>query len=313
MGKTGYLLRSATIILAYGLLATTFAVVLSQTLDRHFDVLINDRIHFGGVVFTASRVLSPSVVRLFVEAGISERTSAMILVAVTTTALLLFFAKLLNLWGLDKEKSTLLAPFILIPMVWNYIILSLPHYPEDIPSVLFFTLGLVALAENKSIRFHVIFLLAIINRESAVFLVPSMFLMEMGRRKTSSLLLHSFVLIAVAFGIRLFLNNLIDMSGSSSSVMFEDNLRINTRFLWSVLQGNLQVLRMIMLFGGLWLLLPFCIGRVTSRVMLLTIMLPVFFVGMLIVGNLNGEARIFNEMIPVVTAPCILLLFARSK
>lgn len=282
-------------------------------MDPHFDILIDERIHFGGAVFTASRVLSPSVVRLFVEAGIPGRTSAMILVMVTTIALLFFFAKLLNLWGLDKEKSMLLAPFILIPMVWNYVILSQIHYPEDIPSVLFFTLGLVALAEKKSTQFHVIFLLAIINRESAVFLVPSMFLMEIGRRKTSSLLLHSFVLIVTAFGIRLFLNNLISTDGALINVMHENNFRVNIQFLWSALQGNPEALKMIMLFGGLWLWLPFCIGRVTQRVMLLTVLLPVFFVSMLVVGNFHAEARIFNEMIPVVTAPCILLLFTRSQ
>lgn len=210
--------------------------------------------------------------------------------------------------GQSREKSLLLAPFILVPMVWNYILLSSAHYIDDIPAILLFTIGLTALAENRSFRFHIIFLIAMVNRETAVFLIPAMVLMQTGKKRLSALLLHSLVLFAAAFVIRLFLYKLISTGNSSSVSMFDTILKDNIHFLLSIFQGNPEALRMLMTFGGIWLLLPFCFGRVKPAVMRMTILLPLYFVGMLVVGNFNDEARIFNEMIPIVTVPAILFL-----
>lgn len=66
-----------------------------------------------------------------------------------------------------------------------------------------------------------------------------------------------------------------------------------------------------MLFGGLWIVLPFCYGRVPNRLLLLSLMVPVFFAVMVLAGNLDNESRIFTEMIPVVAAPPILLFNRR--
>lgn len=193
-------------------------------------------------------------------------------------------------------------------MVWNYIILSSIHYVEDVPAILLFTLGLIALAEKKSFRFHAIFLVAVVNRETAVFLIPAMLLMQFGKRKTIPLLAHSFLLLGTALGIRVFLNSLVSSGDPTEVSMFNNHFMENVHFLLSGFKGNTEALRTMMTFSGLWLFLPFCFGKVRREVMLMTVLLPVFFVGMAVVGNLNGEARIYNEMIPVVATPCLLFL-----
>ncbi len=306
--------RLISVITLYGILSVTFVVLLSLSMDSHFDYAIHERIHFGGSVFTASRVFSPTMVRLLTETGLPEKTAALTYIAIASITLLFVFGRLLMSWGgISEEKSIQFAPLILLPMVWNYIVLSSIHYLDDVPAVLFFTLGLLALSEKKLFRFHLVFLTAIINRETAVFLVPAMFLMQFGKRKTPLLLVHSLALIAAAFAVKLFLNNLVGAVSSVPASMYEAHFSDNMAILKSMISGNTQDLRMLMTFGGLWLLLPFITGKIRSDVMLMTVLLPIFFTGMVFVGNLSDEARIFNEMIPVVTVPCILFLEARQK
>ncbi len=140
-----------------------------------------------------------------------------------------------------------------------------------------------------------------------------MFFMQIGSKKILSLLLHSLILLIAALGIRMFLNSLVSSADPAAVSMFDNHFRENVHFFLRGFRGDTESLRMIMTFGGLWLLLPFCFGKIRREVMLVTILLPVFFTGMAIVGNLNGEARIFNEMIPVVALPCILLLLRGIK
>lgn len=302
-------MKQIRLFLAYALMAATFVVLLSSSLDHHFDYAVQERISFGGAGFTASRVLSPFIVMIITRCGLSVRVSALVYVGIATIALLYLFAVLLEKWGgVGREQSLLLAPFILLPMVWNYIILSSIHYVEDVPAILLFTLGLIALAEKKSFRFHAIFLVAVVNRETAVFLIPAMLLMQFGKRKTIPLLAHSFLLLGTALGIRVFLNSLVSSGDPTEVSMFNNHFMENVHFLLSGFKGNTEALRTMMTFSGLWLFLPFCFGKVRREVMLMTVLLPVFFVGMAVVGNLNGEARIYNEMIPVVATPCLLFL-----
>jgi len=136
--------------------------------------------------------------------------------------------------------------------------------------------------------------------------------MQFGKRKTPLLLVHSLALIAAAFAVKLFLNNLVGAVSSVPASMYEAHFSDNMAILKSMISGNTQDLRMLMTFGGLWLLLPFITGKIRSDVMLMTVLLPIFFTGMVFVGNLSDEARKFNEMIPVVTVPCILFLEARQ-
>lgn len=198
-------------------------------------------------------------------------------------------------------------------MVWNYIILSSAHYIDDIPAILFFVLGLTALASGKRFWFYLIFFVAVINRETAVFLIPAMLIIRFKEEKPWKLAIQSAVLAGVAYGIRLLLIFALNFKPEHSAGIFQNTLRTNLLFLESLFSGNPEALRMLLIFGGLWAMLPFCWKRAPVKVMRLTLILPLFFAGMLFVGNFNNEARIFNELIPLVTIPCTVLLFPQKK
>ena len=65
---------------------------------------------------------------------------------------------------------------IFIPVTWNFIFLNGLidgaglYYPYDIPSLSFFTLGLLLFVEKKWFGFYAVFTLALLNRESACFI-----------------------------------------------------------------------------------------------------------------------------------------------
>lgn len=92
-------MKQIRLLLAYALMAATFVVLLSSSLDHHFDYAVQERISFSGVGFTASRVLSPFIVMIITRCGLSVRVSALVYVGIATIALLYLFAVLLEKWG----------------------------------------------------------------------------------------------------------------------------------------------------------------------------------------------------------------------
>lgn len=238
--------------------------------------------------------------------GFSVKFSSQILVVLATFGVLFAFRSLLeSSSGISRLRASLLSPAILIPMVWNYIILSGILFPEDIPALLLFILGLTYLFKRKMYAFHIVFLLAIVNRESSIFLLPAMFLIQVGKRDLLKLIVHVLILAGIWYGVKILLMHFF--GGGMDAPLYLNTFSPNLAFCKSIINLNPKVLRLLMLFGGLWIVLPFCYGKAPNRLLLLTLMLPVFFAIMVYVGNLDHESRIFTEMIPVVAAPPILL------
>ncbi len=302
--------RSATFV-AYALLAVAFVALLHGSLDAHYEHLLRSRLDPapGGRGFANTRILSLLAIRPMMWLGLSMSLASLFLAVLATAGTLIVFERYLSAWGLLESRSVLLAPAILLPMAWNYIVLSDIHFPEDIPATLLFVLGLLLLKRKRMLAFHIVFLAAVANRETSLFLVPAMFLLQVGERRTAPLLLHVLALGGVWLGGRLLLMELL--GGGAGASMHENNFAFNLRLCKSLFALNPRALRMLMLFGGLWAFLPLCAGRVPGRMLLLLMLLVPFFAVMMVAGNLDGEARIFNEMIPLVTAP-VVLLFERT-
>ncbi len=184
---------------AFLLLSLTFSTVLFNSLDEHYTHLIQERSNLGGSgTFSGARILSILALNAIAVLGFSLRQSSQILVVIATVGILFAFRSMLESSSrLPRSRASLLAPAILIPMVWNYIILSGILFPEDIPALLLFTLGLTFLFREKRWHFHVVFLLAILNRESSVFLLPAMFLIQVGKRNLLKLTGHILALVCV--------------------------------------------------------------------------------------------------------------------
>ena len=276
-------------------------------MDMHYDRLIQERAVLGGEeTFAGARILSVLALNVLTELNVTAKTSSWILVALSTFGTLFAFRRMLiSSSGLSLSRATLLASGILIPMTWNYAIISRLIFPEDLPALLLFTLGLAFLFEKRAIAFHVVFILAILNRESSIFLLPAMFLIQLGRRRLLRLVLHISVLALTWFGLKLLLMHFF--GGGISGPQYLNTFSQNLALIKSLVDLDHRALLLLLMFGGLWLVIPFCYGKVPNRIMLLTLMVPVFFGVMTYVGNLNREFRVFTEMIPVVAAPPLIL------
>ncbi len=294
-------------MILYLLLAITFSAIQFSFLDEHYTLLVRERYELGGTAtFATSRILSIVLLRFFTIFGLSIEASSYILTVLTLTGILYAFRAMLEVAGeLPSARSILLAPFIIVPIFWNYTVLSEIMYPEDFPAMLLFMLGLLFLYKEKSSAFHLVFLLAALNRESSIFLLPAMLILQIRKRRLSSLLLHLLVLAAIWAVIKA--ARMHFFGGGIDAPYYVNSFKYNIIYLKSMLNLKPEGLSLLCMFGGLWLAIPFCFGKVPPRVLVLTIMFPFFFAVMLLAGNLNGELRIFNEMVPVITAPAVLL------
>ncbi len=139
-------------LLAYLILAVTFVALLSMSMDMHFEEMVTQRINFQGWGgHTLARVVSPVLVGLIHSTGIPAATSAFIYIAVVTVLLLYAYSDFLcSSKFLSKDTAALAAPLVLIPMVWNYVLLSSAHYIDDVPAILLFVLGTRLLIERPA-------------------------------------------------------------------------------------------------------------------------------------------------------------------
>jgi len=151
-------------------------------------------------------------------------------------------------------------------------------------------------------------LLGAANRET-VLCLPFVFLvLNTGRIRPTKLLTHVLLQLLIVVCVRYCLIRLVVSTGSTGPLVREDHLQENLRFLTSLFSGNPRAWRMLMAFGGLWALVPLAwrsLPVVLKRTLLLV---PLFVVAMIFVGNLDNEARIFNELVIVISIPVLVWL-----
>ena len=116
----------------------------------------------GGAV-----VLIPWIVRGAVEAHLIQPSSEMTLFAAIQIAALVLlafaFRRFLLRWVPDLRLASVMALTIYAVLPFNYF--NLPYYPYDIPSVLFFTVGLLLIYDRNWRWFFPLFVAATLNRD----------------------------------------------------------------------------------------------------------------------------------------------------
>src|SRR5206468_2339407 len=91
---------------------------------------------------------------------------------VCLVALAFAFRRYLSLFVVDPSDARLvsvMALTIYAVLPFNYF--NAPYYPYDVPSVLFFTVGLLLIHGGGWIWYYPLFVLATFNRETSIFLV----------------------------------------------------------------------------------------------------------------------------------------------
>ncbi|OPZ70490.1 MAG: hypothetical protein BWY83_01614 [bacterium ADurb.Bin478] len=198
---------------------------------------------------------------------------------------------------IGNKKTSLLAVLIILYMMpFHYLLLRQGNlwYPWDMSTLFLFTLGLIALYQEKWRLFYPLLAVATLNKETTCFLILIFFYVEIGRLNWKQMAMHvstgTAVWLAVKLALYLYFQN------GTSGALFENKLRSNLQFI-ATLPNLLSVFS---LFGFLWLPVLIYFHRIKNpfiqRALLTT---PIFFLGMLFVGNIF-ELRVFSEMIPLI-------------
>jgi hypothetical protein len=182
------------------------------------------------------------------------------------------------------------------------------YYPYDTLSGALWGLALSLLYRQRLGWYYLVFVLATLNRETSCFLTIIYLLTSYKKDNAWRVLRHICLQAMIWIILKLWLA--WQFAGNPGSFIYEPHhFYTNLVFLadpkvWPILLSN---------FGYIWL--PVLVGykyikddfiRRSLGVM------PLFLLGMIVVGNLP-EIRTFGEMMPVVLAAFICLVFCRNS
>jgi hypothetical protein len=183
--------------------------------------------------------------------------------------------------------------------------------PYDLPSMAFFAIGLLFIVQRRIVQLYFLVFVAMLNRESIVFLIGIYFLYEFGLRRSLrqpwvSALIHAALMFAMCLliqrGFHLIYPHVRPVYNSSG--MFENHVTDNVGFLlrpyyWA---------SYLSMFGFTWIFLYrnwFSIPNTAVRYAMA--IGPLWLAAMCVVGVLS-EIRIFGELISLFTIAFVLLL-----
>jgi hypothetical protein len=230
-------------------------------------------------------------------------------VYLTVLFFFLFISRMLK----NTQVNYLLAPVILFPMAWNYILLNQSFLYYDLAAVFFFTAGLYFIASGNFKFFVIVFVLGLINKESAVYLIFSFLLFNYKSIFTKEIILKT-VLLGIIFIIikgtltYIFRNN----PGDNFEIGYYTNMIIfKNLFHERVFMKNLGLS-----FGGLYVfvILLFITGRYKffmkefdGRFLMITLsIIPYLIAGIFMIYF--TETRVYAELIAPVTVLFIIYL-----
>jgi hypothetical protein len=252
------------------------------------------------------RVLVPWIVNVLSQmvpasVGIPSPWEFMFLIDIAGT-----FALVLALWIWLREWSADLLPRVIgmllaaEALIITYVApTKLSHYYwYDIPAVLFFTLGLLAIERKRLVLFYALFVFATLNKETTCFLSLALLLLwweERPARAIFHVTIQAFLWLLIKAGLCY-----IDGQGPRSTFWwtFPRNLQILSSY------SDMRVLCSAVGFIPILTLASWRLVQNRNARLLALVSVP-FGLGMFLVGWLE-EIRIYGELLPLLLPASIL-------
>jgi hypothetical protein len=247
------------------------------------------------------RMLVPLFVRLLLNAHLIEPASQMAAFAVIQVAFLIalafVFRRYVSLFIADPVLASIAALSIYAVLPFNYF--NLPYYPYDIPSVLFFTAGMLLIYQRAWIWFYPLFVVATLNRETSIFLavVTAFVLFDKYSRSLLALLIGSQLAIWAAIKGALWM--VYQHNRWMGYGLYQFQLKVNLATLFDYpIKGVIALAT----WGCLWIAVVIWHQRIGDERLRRTLWtVPVFVAGMFVAGFVI-ELRIYGEVLPIVLA-----------
>lgn len=195
--------------------------------------------------------------------------------------------------GILLAANALIMTYLL-PIKLSY------FYWYDILSVLFFTLGLLAIKQQRTLVFYCLFLLGTLNRETTYFLSVA-FLVLRRRDGRAYAAVHGSLQALLWLGVKL---SLAHAAAYPPLSMFWWELPRNMHILGSHTRYDVRLLMSMLGFIPLATIAVWPWVRNRDAKLVALIAIP-FLAGMALVGFIE-EIRIYGELLPVLLPACVL-------
>ncbi len=257
------------------------------------------------------RLLSAFIIKaLSFISFISIRSWFVIYSTVVVYLLLITYRHFLMSYVESKLQVTLLSPVILYPMAWNYILLNQSFQFYDFTAILFFTLGMLFIIREDFKRFLIIFPFAILNKETAAYLIFVYLFYNYKSIFTSRIILRTVLLTAIFLAIKTVLAVIFEKNQGD---IFEICLPVNMEIISNLFLNRVYLKNIMLAFGGMYIfvVLLFLTGKWKlfsrkEKVYMNLAFIPYFVIGIFVCYF--TEVRVYIEIIPMFTTLFIVYL-----
>lgn len=226
------------------------------------------------------------------------------------TGLLAIFYKLLCHYFKNRKLMLWIAPVILYPMLWNYVLLNGSFQYYDFTTILITTIGLYYIVKQNFTGLLIVFIIGLLNKETIGYLIFSYALFNYKELITAKIIIRGAILSVLFIGYKLLLNFIFkDNPGDSFEVGYYENIKIVS----NLLTDRTLLRNLVMNFGGLYIfvLLLFITGgwrKYPDRRFVLAnlTIVPYYLFGIYI--TYITEVRVYTELIPMITILFLIYL-----
>lgn len=314
----------------YFLIASTFCFLYFQKIvaGTDFDAAngINSVLSFGTMKPYQFRLLIPFIYKILsVLSFIPPKAIYMLMNCVFVYLTIVVYYYFLNEMFRNNILNLFLAPVIIYPMIWNYVLLNQSFQYYDPCAVLVFTLGLYFIIKDNFKLLLIVFILGLFNKESAVYLTFAYLLFNYKSVFKPKIIINTLILTAVFLFIKFLLAYLFRNNPGDA---FEVTFYVNIDIFKNILKNRIYAKNLALSFGGLYVFAVMLF--VTGRWKKLSPAIPRFegspdhslvFINLAIVPYLLlgifliyfTEVRVYAELIPMITTLFLIYLSTFDK
>ncbi len=301
--------RNQTIFLyfAYAMCALLFTMIFNRMTHSYERATLADLTAFKAHTPFQYRILTPAIahaVTMVMPVKVSR--IYFVITAVSTLLLLAAFRRYLSCF-LPERASGPLTFGVLYPLLWNYCVLGGPYYPSDIPCILFFVLGLTCLYRRRMAPYYLVFVLATLNRETSILLALTYLIVVFGTTSLRKMLIHIGAQLFIWVAVKVSLTALFAANPGAKvfELMFWENIKMFSR----LIHGDLFAMSRLFAFGLVYLAIPLAWRQLPVFLKKCLIVGIPFVAGIAVVAVLH-ETRVFNELVPIITAPALFSIYS---
>lgn len=206
---------------------------------------------------------------------------------------------------LPLRRATPLALLIVYPMAWNYCVLNDLYYPFDVPSILFFVLGLDSVYRRNWPTLVVALVLGSLNRDTSCLLIVAFVACVGAELRLRKAVAHTAAQVAICLGVTWLVHA---THGAGPVKPLGEHLATNANIIKDMLLLRGHALRdwvkLLTLFGGLWLAVPWVLRGLPTFLRRALVVVPAFMAAAAVAAVID-EVRQYGELIPIVLTPLL--------